>query len=98
MAYHIKCPNRKCTSHYIGETKRRIGKRILEHNSRDKGSRVLTHSMQTKHRRVYLNDIKIIGTSYRSNFKRKISEALHIKEMKPDLNVQKDAFKLKLFN
>ena len=49
-------------------------------------------------RRVFLPDVKIIGKRYRTNFRRKISEVLFIKELKPDLNVQKDAFKLKLFN
>ena len=34
----------------------------------------------------------------RSDFKRKISESLFIKQLKPDLNKQKDAFKLKLYN
>ena len=33
-----------------------------------------------------------------SDFKRKISESLFIKQLKPDLNKQKDAFKLKLYN
>ena len=35
---------------------------------------------------------------YKSDFRKKISEALHIKELKPDLNVQKDAYRLKVFN
>ena len=34
----------------------------------------------------------------RSDFKRKISESLFIKQLKPDLNKQKDAFKLTLYN
>ena len=42
--------------------------------------------------------MKIIGKGYRTNFKRFISEALFIKELKPDLNVQKEAYKVKLFN
>ena len=36
-----------------------------------------------------MNDFKILGSSYKSNFKRKISEALFIEEKKPDINVQK---------
>ena len=80
------------------QTKQRIIKRTLDHNNRDKVSHVLAHSKTTKHRRVCMKDVKILGKGYKSDFKRKISESLFIKELKPDLNKQKDAFKLKLFN
>ena len=98
VTYHISCANKRCESTYVGETKRRMLTRILEHNSKDAKSHVLIHSKNTKHRRVFLPNLKIIGNGYKSNFRRKISEALHIKELKPDLNVQKDAYKLKLYN
>ena len=98
VTYHINCANQKCQSNYVGETKRRILTRMTEHNRKDAKSHVLIHSKKTKHRRVFLPNIKIIGSGYRTNFKRKISESLYIKELKPDLNVQKDAYKLKLFN
>ena len=98
MSYHIGCANKKCTANYVGETKRRILPRTSEHNSKDKKSHVLIHSKKTKHRRVFLQNVKILGSGYRTNFRRKISEALYIKELKPDLNVQKEAYKLKLFN
>ena len=39
-----------------------------------------------------------LGQRYKTNFRRKISEALFIKETKPDLNVQKESYKLLLFN
>ena len=73
-------------------------KRTLQHNSKDNASHILQHSKKTKHRRVTLKDVKILGKGYKSNFKRRISEALFVKELKPDLNKQKDAFKLKLYN
>ena len=98
VSYHIKCANKKCKSNYVGETKRRILPRTSEHNSKDEKSHVLIHSKKTKHRRVFLQNLKILGSGYRTNFRRKISEALYIKELKPDLNVQKEAYKLKLFN
>ena len=98
ITYHTKCANKKCRSHYIGQTKCRIAKRTLQHNSKDKASHVFNHSKEKKHRRVTIKDVKILGTGYKSNFKRRISEALYIKEHKPDLNKQKDSFKLKLFN
>ena len=98
VTYHLSCGNKKCSSNYVGQTKQRTMKRTLDHNSRDKASHVLAHSKKTKHRRVYMENLKILGRGYKSDFKRKISESLFIKELKPDLNKQKDAFKLKLFN
>ena len=54
--------------------------------------------VSTKHRRVSMENVKILGRRYKSDFKRRISESLFIKQLKPDLNKQKDAFKLKLYN
>ena len=98
VTYHIKCPRNKCKSEYTGQTRCRIAKRINEHNSTDNASHVLQHSKKYKHRRVSLKNVKILGRGYRSDFTRKISESLFIKELKPDLNKQKDSYKLKLFN
>ena len=98
VTYKIKCPNTCCDSNYGSQTKCRIGKRILEHNGRDKASHALNHSHENKHRRVWLEDVTILGKGYASNFKRKISESLFIKELRPDLNKQKDSYRLKLFN
>ena len=98
VVYHAKCPNKKCKSHYNGQTKCRVGKRTMQHNKTDKNSHLLKHAKATRHRRVWLEDFKIIGSGYKSNFKRRISESLFIKKLKPDLNVQKDAYKLSLFN
>lgn len=98
VTYHIDCANKKCTSDYIGQTKCRTLKRTIQHNSRDNASHVLQHSKETKHRRVTLDNVTILGRGYRSDFKRRISESLFIKELKPDLNKQNDAYRLKLFN
>ena len=98
VSYHVKCPNKNCNSNYVGQTKCRIMKRTLQHKEKDNASHILQHSKTTKHRRVNISDVKIIGKGYSSNFKRRISESLFIKEIAPDLNKQKDAFTLKLFN
>ena len=95
VTYHVSCGNKKCNSSYVGQPRCRIIKRTLEHNSKDNASHVLIH---LKHRRVSMKNVKILGRRYRSDFKRRISESLFIKKMKPDLNKQKDAFKLKLYN
>ena len=91
VVYQVDCPNRKCTSRYIGETKRRIQKRSSEHHGTDKQSHLVKHATETKHKKVCIKDFKIIGKSYRTDFTRKISESLLIKELKPDLNIQKDS-------
>ena len=41
-----------------------------------------------------MDDFKVLGSGYSSDFKRKISEALHIKELRPDLNIQKGLYSL----
>ena len=98
VVYHGKCRTKKCTSHYVGQTKCRVGKRIIEHNRIDRGSHLLKHAETMKHRRVWMEDFKVLGTSYSNSFKRKISESLFVKELKPDLNVQKTSYKLLLYN
>ena len=98
IVYHSECPNRKCTSNYTGETKCRIVKRVGQHHGKDKSSHIFRHSQRTKHKKVDLKDFKILGKGYRTNFTRKISEALYIRTLKPDLNVKKESYKLLLFN
>ena len=80
----------KCKSHYNGQTRCRVRKRAIQHNK----THLLKRANATGHRRVWLEDFKIIGSGYKSNFKRRISEPLFIKKLKRDLNVQKDAYKL----
>ena len=98
VTYHVSCGNKKCNSSYVGQTRCRIIKRTMEHSDKDNASHVLIHSKTTKHRRVTMKNVKILGRRYKTDFKRKISESLFIKQIKPDLNKQKDAFKLKLYN
>ena len=97
LTYQGGCPNKRCISNYVGQTKCRLGKRGVQHAT-DQQSHIFKHSKKTKHRKIRLTDFKIIGKGYRSDFTRKISEALFIKELKPDLNVQKESYKLSLFN
>ena len=98
VAYNVLCGNKKCKSHYVGQTKCRICVRTTQHSSTDNASHVLIHSKATKHRRVGMKNVKILGKGYKSDFKRRISESLFIKALKPDLNKQKDAFKLTLYS
>ena len=94
--YYAKCPDDNCD--YIGETGRRLEERIIDHNTRDQTSHLLKHSREEGHQHVWIPDFKILGSNYSSKFKRKISEALFIKTLKPSLNIQERSYKLKLFN
>ena len=67
------------------------------HNKKDKNSHLLKHAKSKKHKRVSLPDFKILNSGYTTDFKRKISESLYIKKHKPEINIQKDAYILKLF-
>ena len=65
----------------------------------DTNSHLLKHSIESGHKPLEAIDYKIIGTGYRKNtIKRKLSEALFIKELKPTLNQQEKSLLIKLFN
>ena len=96
VVYHSKCPSEGCHENYIGETNRRIVERIQDHNNRDKNSHLLKHAREKGH--VWENDFKILGNNYQSNIKRKISESLFIRQLKPTLNANEKSIPLQLFN
>ena len=98
VVYLCKCPEKECQGQYIGETKRRLSERMIDHNRRDRLSRVLHHSIDRKHSHVWAKDFKILGSNYSSTTKRKISESLYIREYNPAMNTQETSYSLKLFN
>ena len=96
VVYEGKCPD--CDATYIGETERRLCIRTDEHAGKDKNSHMLQHSQTTGHGRISLNNMKILGSNYKNYFKRKLSEALFIKQKQPPLNIQDKSVPLLLFN
>ena len=99
IVYYGKCPEVDCTDNYIGEASRRVSERIIDHNGRDRKSHLFRHSVEHNHKNVERQDFKILGKGYRNNaMKRKISEAIYCRELKPTLNVQEKSIDLKLFN
>ena len=48
--------------------------------------------------RVLVNDFTILGNNYQLNIKRKISESLFIRQLKPTLNANEKSIPLCLFN
>ena len=99
IVYNNKYSEEQCNENYIGETGRRISERIIDHAGRDLKSYVYKHCIETGHRSPDINDFKIIDSNFRKNvFKRKIVEALLIKQSNRTLNKQEKLTELKLFN
>ena len=95
--YHYKCKNKKCKEDYVGETARRRTVRTTEHGGNDKQSWVSKHSSSTKHPRANYENFMILDTNYEDKRKRKLAEAMYIRDLKPSLNKQKESYKLALF-
>ena len=83
---------------YIGETGKRISERIIDYAVRSSKFCVYKHCLETGHRSPDINDFKTIGSKFCKNvFKRKIAEALLIKQMKATLNKQEKSIEIKNF-
>ena len=91
--YYSKCPEPIYNEDYLVKTGRII-ERSADHCDKDKQSHLLRHLLNNNHKTVDLKDFKIIDSSYHNNrFKRKISEALYIKQYKPSQNTQEQSAK-----
>ena len=92
------CPENNCPDNYVGESARCISERIIDHNGRDQNSHLFKHSCHKNHPNTSKTDFKIISSGFKNNYcRRKIAEALLIKQIKPSLNVQEKSNELKLF-
>ena len=88
-----------CVDDYIGETACRVNERIIDHTGRDANSHLVKHSIESGHKALEAIDYKIIGTGYCKNtMRRKLSEAIFIKELKATLNKQEKSVLSELFN
>ena len=97
IIYKHQCQNKKCSHSYIGETARRIVVRAEDHTGKDKNSHIFQHSSSTKHPRAKEANFEVLAANYPNRRKRKLAEAMFIRDEKPTLNVQKDSYKLVLF-
>ena len=60
---------------------------------------MLKHSIEKNHENVLAENFKVIAKNFKNNkWKRKISESLWIKDLRPTLNAQDKSVPLKLFN
>ena len=99
VIYLRTCSEATCNDNYIGEAKWRIFERVKGHNGRDFNSNLLKHAFENNHQRFSEKDLKIIVNGFRgNNKKRKVAEALLIREIKPTLNIQDQSVPLQLFS
>ena len=99
FVYQRDCRNKKCDEgDYIGETGRRRIIRTGDHGGNDKNSEIYKHSSTTKHPKAKDEDFKILATNYENRKKRRLAEAMFIRDLKPALNKQKESYKLVLFD
>lgn len=98
LVYHYKKDLTEDYDDYGGETKCRIGKRIKDHRGADKNSTIYRNNISKNLPLADKSEFTIVAKNYPHNTKRKIAEALFIREKKPTLNKQTESFKLNLLN
>ena len=92
LVYYSKFPEPTCKEDYLGETGRRIIERSGGSCGKDKQSHLLRHALNNNHKTVDLKDFSRFDSSYHNNgVKRKISEAMYIKQYKPSFNTQEQS-------
>ena len=76
-------PVPKLIENNIGETPRRISERVKDHTNKDVHLHLIKHAVKSGHEVLHVNNYNIIGKGYQNNNrKRKIAEALLIKEIR----------------
>ena len=71
----------------------------MDHNGTDVNSHLLKHYMEKEHECLQNKDFVILSSGFSNNtVKRKNSEALWIKDLRPTLNRQEKSIELKLFS
>ena len=99
IAYYAQCPKKSCPHDHVGESGRRVLEQVKDYNGRDTSSHIFKHCVADDHQFIFCDDLKVVGRNYPNNKrKRKIAEALLIKNLKPSLNVQEKSVSLRLFN
>ena len=100
--YRFNCNRQSCKSRYTGETGRRKEVREHEHGHTDKQSAIYQHCESTKHAKARSKNFTVVARNYPHWRRRKICEAMYIRDENPDLNKQGDRhrqnYKLELFN
>lgn len=97
--YYAKCQEEYFPHDYVSQSGWRVLERVKDHNGRDTSYHIFKHCVAVDHQFVSCDDLSIVGRSYRNNKrKRKIADALFVKNLKTSLNIQEKWVALKLFN
>ena len=96
LVYHFESTREE--ESYTGETKCRLGKRIKQHQLTDKKSAIFINQTKKGLPPAQTTEFTILARNYSNRLKRRIAESLYAKEKKSTLNIQKDCYKLTLFN
>ena len=72
----------------MGESGKRIAEIIKYHNGRDHKSHILKHLLETGYEHLASSSFSVISKNFNGNKRRrKITESLLIKQLRPTLNV-----------
>ena len=104
LVFHTECPGESCNDDYVGETTRCTSERMIDYSGRDKN--ILKHHIEKEYENFRIwescpqyENFKIISHGFRNNTKKKkLSEALWIKTLRPTLNKHEKSISLKLFS
>ena len=97
IVYYYKGTGGAERDDYTGETKCRLGKCIQQYQGDDKESAIFQDFKKKNVDPPAPSDFTILGKNYSNRLKRRIAESLFIKETDLQLNIQKDAYQLRLF-
>ena len=71
----------------------------MDHAGRDTNSHIVRHCLNSNHETVNIENFKSLNMGYNSNtYKKRISEALFVKQKRASLNVQDNSVLLQFFN
>ena len=84
VVYHWECQADSCSSSYIGETSRSLGKRVKKH-SKLSTSAILKHCTDFYHPLASIKNFSIIDKDS-SQITQEAKEAIHIRRLDPNLN------------
>ena len=99
LLYRAVCATNNCTEDYAGQTARRIVETAKDHTGRDQHSNLVKRAIENNHLPAVKDDFTKLEGGYSNNtHKRKITEALMIKVVRPSLNTKEKSVELKLFN
>ena len=93
--YHLQCS--ACPASYVGETRRNIADRMIEHGLSSSDSEVARHIFSNPDHTFNIDNPIILGCE-QQRIKRLIKEALFIQKLRPSLNKQEKSYNLYLFD